>query len=290
MFKERSINILNSTLFYLEQGEGCPVLFLHGMPVSSQIWRNIIPKLSNHSRCIAPDLIGMGQSGKPNIEYTVFDHIQYIEAFIEALDLNQITLVMHGWGSVIGLEYARRYPDRIKGVACYESHIRPMRDLNVLSLPVQQLIHDLDGMRDLEKLIVQENFLVERFLPMSILKDMDSDLIQNYIRPFKTLASRKPLLTYAKELPIGENMTPVKALVQQSAEYLVESDMPKALLYTVPGFITTMSTIAWAKINFSNLSVYDLGEGLHFAQETQPDLFASALNEWLLSIYSSEEV
>jgi len=133
------MEVLGSNIHYVEQGQGDPIVFLHGMPASSYMWRDVIPKLAGSARCIAPDLIGMGQSDKPDIEYTVFDHIKYIEKFIEELGLENMTLVLHGWGSVIGLDYAMRHPEKIKAIAFYEAHLAAFQDWSHLSLPLQEL-------------------------------------------------------------------------------------------------------------------------------------------------------
>lgn len=115
------VTVHGSKMHYIEAGSGDPILFLHGVPTSCYLWRNIIPHLSTLGRCIAPDLIGFGHSDKPDIQYTVFDHIKYLEGFIEALGLKKITLVMHGWGGVIGFDYAMRHEKNCKGLAFYEA-------------------------------------------------------------------------------------------------------------------------------------------------------------------------
>ena len=281
--KQQRIAVLGHTMHYVEQGQGAAILLLHGIPVSSIIWRNIMPTLSSYGRCIAPDLMGMGQSDKPDIEYTIFQHIECIEAFIEALGLTSMTLVMHGWGSVVGFEYARRYPEKVNALAFYESHIRPMVDWQMLSLPVQQLVYDLQSSEDLDTEIVDRNFLLEKFLPMGMLCELDSEVMAQYQAPFAMPEYRKPLLTYARELPIGPERTPVMQLVQGYSKYLCQTDIPKCMLYGIPGFITTISTVAWAKINLSSLHLCDLGEAFHFAQETQPEIFAKTLMKWYIS-------
>lgn len=281
--KQQHIAVLGHTMHYLEQGQGQAILLLHGIPASSIIWRNIMPTLSSYGRCIAPDLMGMGQSDKPDIEYTVFQHIECIEAFIEALGLTSMTLVMHGWGSVLGFEYARRHPEKVNALAFYESHIRPMVDWKMLALPVQQLVYDLQSSEDLDAEIVDRNFLLEKFLPMGMLSELDSEVMAQYQAPFAMPEYRKPLLTYVHELPIGLKKTPVMELIQGYSKFLCETDIPKCMLYGMPGFITTISTVAWAKINLSSLHLCDLGEAFHFAQETQPEIFAKALTKWYIS-------
>src|SRR5579872_1683639 len=123
-YPSKFVEIFGSKIHYVEAGSGDPILFLHGIPASCYVWRNVIPHLSSLGRCIAPDLIGMGQSDKPNIEYTISDHIKYIEKFIDALKLRRVTLVMHGWGSVIGFSYAMQHEENCKGLVFYEAYLR----------------------------------------------------------------------------------------------------------------------------------------------------------------------
>ncbi|MEL7232893.1 MAG: alpha/beta fold hydrolase, partial [Chloroflexota bacterium] len=125
-FESRFVDVHGSKMHYVDVGEGAPVLFLHGNPTSSYLWRNIIPHMSDHARCIAPDLIGMGKSDKPDIPYRFDDHYRYITGFIEALDLTNITLVIHDWGSALGFHYAMQHEDNVKGVAFMEAIVRPM--------------------------------------------------------------------------------------------------------------------------------------------------------------------
>ena len=124
-FASHFVEVAGSRMHYLDEGEGDPILFLHGNPTSSYLWRNIIPHVTSMGRAIAPDLIGMGKSDKPDIEYTFFDHVKYVEGFIEKLDLKHITLVIHDWGSALGFHYAMRHPDNVKGLAFMEAIIAP---------------------------------------------------------------------------------------------------------------------------------------------------------------------
>src|SRR5579863_576460 len=134
--------VLDSQMHYLEQGSGDPILLLHGMPSSSSVWRKVLPFLAPLGRCIAPDLIGMGKSGRPDLAYTIEDHIRYIEAFIEAKKLKNLTLVLHGWGSLIGFDYAMRHEANCKGLVFYESFLRPLQGSD-LSLAYQEQLREL---------------------------------------------------------------------------------------------------------------------------------------------------
>jgi haloalkane dehalogenase len=134
------VKVLGSEMHYLSEGSGDPVIFLHGAPVSSYLWRNIIPKISTKAHCIAPDFIGMGDSDKPAIEYTISDHIQYFEGFIEALKLKKFTLVMLGLGSVVGTVYAQKNPEKISGLVFLESFLYIPKNLQEVPMLIQELM------------------------------------------------------------------------------------------------------------------------------------------------------
>jgi len=271
-----------SKIHYIEDGQGDPVVFLHGMPTSSYLWRNIIPSLADEARCIAPDLIGMGNSDKPDIDYTVFEHIRYIDGFIETLNLKNITLVLHGWGSVIGFDYARRHPNNVKALAFFESHVRPITDWDKLSLPVQQLMNLLHRPGASYQAVVEENYLVDKLLPNGVLRPLTSEELAHYRKPFETPESRKPLWQYVQDLPLGEGETEVVKLIERYSEWLQKAPQPKLMLYAIPGFITTIETVQWAKDHLPNLTLIELQDALHFAQESMPDIFSHALREWYL--------
>ncbi len=277
-------NALGSKMHYIEQGSGDPVLFIHGMPTSSYLWRNIIPCLADKAHCIALDLIGMGHSDKPDIGYTFLDHINYVEAFIKALNLKNITLVMHGWGSIIGFNYACRHESNIKGLAFLESHIRPTTDWDMLSLPVKQLATLLNRPGASYRAIVEQNYLVNKLLPNGVLRKLSAEEIARYSEPFPTPESRKPLWQYIQELPLGEEESEVVSSIETYSKWLQQSSLPKLMMYAVPGFITTMETIEWGKEHLKNLTLVALQDALHFAQESVPDQMSKALREWYLQL------
>ncbi len=278
------VEVHGSKMHYLQKGSGDPILFIHGMPTSSYLWRNIIPGLSDLGTCIAPDLIGMGQSDKPDIEYTAFDHIKYLEGFIKALDLKNITLVLHGWGSVMGFDYASRFENNIKGLAFYESHIRPNVEWDMLSLPVQQLATLLNRPGASYQAIVEHNYLIKKLLPHGVLRKLTDVELAFYAKPFQTKESRKPLWQYILELPLGANEGEVVELIGRYSQWLTQSTSPKLLMYAMPGFTTTIETVQWAKNNLPNITVVELPDALHFAQESIPQLFAEELRAWYLSL------
>lgn len=283
-FESKYIEVLGSKLHYIDEGQGDPILFLHGIPTSSYLWRNVIPTLSPHARCIAPDLIGMGKSDVPNIEYRVFDHIHYIEEFITTLDLKNITLMVHGWGSVIGLDIAMRYPERFKGIAFLESHIRPVTDWSMVSLPVQELSVVLSAPDGGYDVIMNSNYFVNKVLPGGVLRKLTEEEMEHYRAPFLRPNACKPLWQYLQDLPLGDGPEDVVDLISGYSKKLQLSNLPKLMMYAVPGYITTISTVEWARDSLPNLKMVDVGDALHYAQETNPVRIATELKQWLKSL------
>lgn len=279
-FESKFVEVNGSKIHYVDEGEGDVMLFLHGIPTSNYLWRNIIPQLSKNVRCIAPDLIGMGKSDKPDIKYSIFDHIKYIEGFIKALKLKNITLVMHGWGSVIGFHYAMEHPENIRALVFYESHVRATVRWDMLSLPVQQFASLFSDEETTYQEVMKNNFFINTALPTGILRDLKDEEFARYREPFETEESRKPLLQYIRELPVGNGPDDVVEMMRDYSEKLKHSNIPKLMFYAVPGFITTIDTVKWAIDNLPNLEVRDLGEALHFVQETNPKLFSDELMDW----------
>lgn len=274
--------VLGSTIYYLQCGEkGDPILCLHGVPCSSYLWRAVLPALSQHGRCIAPDLMGMGQSGSPGVPYTIIDQIRYLEAFIEALDLQQITLVLHGWGSVVGLDIAARMPNRFKGLVFCESHLRPISHWEDLSLPAQELISQFGTEVQSRRRLVQENFLLEEWLPSYVMKTLSQADIDAYQAPYRSPVSREVLLQYARELPRGTGLDEATRVIANYSNWLRETELPKLLTYGIPGFMTTMGTVSWAKENLSNLTLAEMPDALHFIPQSSPRVFELAVSDWL---------
>lgn len=277
------VKIKDSNLHYIEAGEGDPILFIHGIPASAYLWRNIFPALSNHGRCIAVDLIGMGKSDKPDIPYRIFDHIEYIQAFVDALNLKNVTYVLHGWGSVVGFAIAMRNGANTKAIAFYEAHVLPPHDWHSLSLPIQQFAAMLKDQDMSYRAIISDNYFINKILPRSVLRELTKEEIAHYREPFPTAESRKPLWQYVQDLPLGDGPADVIQLMEEYCAALEKSSIPKLMLYSIPGFVTTMNTVIWCREHLKNLSLVDLGAALHFAQETNPIAFRNALAEWYLS-------
>jgi haloalkane dehalogenase len=282
MLKGKSVDILGSSMHYLEAGEGEPILFLHGIPMSSHVWRNIIPHLARLGRCIAPDLIGFGQSAHPDIAYTLQDHITYIEKFIATLGLKHITLIMHGWGSVIGFDYAMRHESNCKGLAFYEAFLRSLEP-NDAALPFQEQIESW------QEIMMNGPAMIDKIISPLTIHDLSEEDLEVYRQPFVKKDSGKPLAQYLKELPNGKQESDIDDLIANYTKKLTRSKLPKLMLYSVPGFVTTIATVMWAKKHLPNLEIADVGEELHLAQESNPELIGETISVWLQSVEQNNE-
>lgn len=282
LYKSHFASVLGSNMHYHDEGEGDPILFLHGVPSSSYLWRNVIPHVAKSGRCIAPDLIGLGQSDKPDIKYTTEDHIRYIDAFIASLGLKNITLVMHDWGSVIGLDYAMRHPENVKSVVVLEGYWRACSDECSLSLPFQQVVADVRSFisEKVVDMMAMANYFFDRVFPNYTFHQLPAEAMTRYRSFIKSPQCVKPLLQYLKELPSGKNDSASKQIIQRYSSSLVQSAMPKLMFYAIPGFNTTVDTLIWAKNHLKNLVQIDLGDGLHYLPETHPDVIGQKIAEW----------
>lgn len=282
-YKSQYVDVLGSKIHYIEQGQGDPILFLHGMPTSSYVWRNVIPHLAKLGRCIAPDLIGMGKSDKPSIEYTIFDHIKYIEKFIETLNLKRLLIVGHGWGSIIGFHYATLHPKNCRGLVFYEAYLRAQNGTDA-SLPYQEQILALQQYEKMHDLTVNGTYFIDKILPQSMLRSLTERELSFYREPFLNAGDGKPLYQYLQELIRSDDKNKVDMLIANYSKKLTESTLPKLMLYSLPGFITTIDTILWAKQHLQNIEVVEIGEDLHYAQESNPALMGETISVWMQGI------
>jgi haloalkane dehalogenase len=274
------VTVHGSKMHYVRQGKGNPVVFIHGMPTSSYIWRNIIPAVAKHADCIAVDLIGMGKSDKPLIQYTVHDHIKYFTGFIQALGLSHFSLVMHGWGSVIGFSYASHHEKQVTGLAVLEGYVH-VPPLHELPLPVLELAQMAKDRKKLERLIVDENYFVEKLLPSITLKKMSTQELAEYAEPFKAKENRQVLLQFMLDQPYYNAKSTERKLIDTYSLWLQRTSIRKLLMYGIPGFLTPMSTVSWAMDHLPNLTVVEVGQGLHYLPETRAAEIAQTLSGWI---------
>ncbi len=291
-FTKRSIEIGESSIAYVDEGAGQPVLFLHGNPTSSYLWRNIIPYVVDAGyRAVAPDLIGMGDSGKPDIGYTLQDHLAYMDGFIDALDLNDTVLVIHDWGSVIGMRHARLNPDQVAAVAFMEAIVPPalpMPSYEAMGPQMGPLFRDLRTPGVGEKMVLEGNFFVGTILPrMGVARPLTDAEMAAYRAPYPTPQSRLPTLQWPREIPIGGVPAFAETEVVKNGEWLLASPLPKLMFYAEPGALAPKPVVDYLTVNVPNLEVRFLGAGTHFVQEDHPHLIGQGLVDWLRRIDQS---
>jgi len=278
-FESKYIDIEGSKIHYVDVGSGDPILFLHGNPTSSYLWRNIIPHLSSSGRCIAMDLIGMGKSDKPDIEYRFVDHVKYVEGFIEKLGLANITLVIHDWGSALGFHYAMRHEDNIKGIAFMEAILKPTTWTEFpkdIKTGFQLLRTPLIGWL----MIVGMNIFIEKILPSTTVRTLTEKEMNFYREPFTRMKDRKPVWRWPNEIPIDGKPADVTEIVQAYNRRLKESDLPKLLFFANPGAILKEPGVKWCQKNLKNLTTVDIGQGIHYLQEDNPHMIGAELLKW----------
>lgn len=278
-FESHFIEVHGAKMHYIDVGEGDPVLFLHGNPTSSYLWRNIIPYMSDRTRCIAPDLIGMGKSDKPDIAYRFVDHYKYINGFIEALDLKNITLVIHDWGSGLGFHYAMQNEDNVKGIAFMEAIIRPV---TWTAFPgafgVLFRLFRTPGIGEL--INGRLNFFVTRVIPVSVVRPLTKAEKDYYAAAYPNYADRKPVWQWPREIPINGAPADNHALIDAYWQKLQQSSLPKLLLAAEPGALMPASTVKELQDKLPNLTVEHIGPGQHYVQEDNPHGIGEALQKW----------
>lgn len=271
--------VLDSALHYVDEGEGDPIVFLHGNPTSSYLWRNVIPVLADEGRCLAPDLIGMGQSDKPELEYTFADHARYLDAWFDALDLRNVTLVVHDWGSALGIYWARRHPERVQAIAMMEPIVEAIGWDDFIP-PLVELFQGFRTPGMGEQMVLEENMFVEKVLPAAILRQLSEDEMNVYRAPFLDPESRKPTLAFPRQLPIAGEPPEIIELIEESATWLAQSPVPKLLLTFEPGGLLDGPAVERLRDKMANLELQKIGPGLHYVQEDQPQAIGEAVRDW----------
>lgn len=267
---------------YHETGEGDAIVFLHGNPTSSYLWRNIIPHLAGMGRCIAPDLIGQGDSDKLDDtspgSYRFVDHRRYLDGLLDQLDLgDNITLVIHDWGSALGFDWANRHRDRVAGIAFMEAIVRPVTwdEWPEAATGIFQGFRSPAG----EEMVIEKNLFVEAVLPASILRPLSPEEHDEYRRPFVEPEHRRPTLTWPREIPLAGEPADVVEIVQRYADWLSASDLPKLFVNADPGAILTGPQREFVR-GWPNLTEVTVA-GNHFIQEDSPHEIGAAIAEWL---------
>ena len=282
-YPKKKIEVLGKQMAYVEMGEGDPVVFQHGNPTSSYLWRNIMPYAQDSGRCIALDLIGMGDSDKLENSgperYTFAEHSEYFDAALEALAVtSKVTFVIHDWGSALGFHWANRHRDAVKGICYMEGIVRPVTwdEWPDAARSVFQGFRSEAG----ETMVLEHNVFVERVLPGSILRELSEEEMNAYRRPFAAPGEdRRPTLTWPRQIPIGREPADVVAVVEAYAEWLYTSAVTKLFDPANPGTILHGPQREFCRTwpNQTEVTV----KGSHFIQEDSPDDIGRALRDWL---------
>ncbi|MFP6652577.1 MAG: haloalkane dehalogenase [Dehalococcoidia bacterium] len=282
-YPRKRVAVLDTEIAYVDTGEGDPVVFLHGNPTSSYLWRNVIPKVEGGARCLAPDLVGMGDSGKAlDGSYRFVDHVRYIDAWFDALGLtSNMTLVCHDWGSALAFHWAHRHPERVKGIAYMEAIVGPLTWDNW----PDSATRIFQGMRSDagEGMVLEKNMFVERVLPASVIRELTGEEMEVYRKPYlEPGESRRPTLTWPREIPIEGEPTDVHEIATAYSRWLASSDVPKLFINAEPGAILTGDQREFCRTwpNQQEVTV----KGSHFIQEDSPAEVGDAISEWLGSI------
>jgi haloalkane dehalogenase len=268
---------------FVDTGSGDPIVFLHGNPTSSYLWRNVIPHLSGLARCLAPDLVGMGRSGKSGSgSYRLADHARHLDAWFQAMGLERrVTLVGHDWGSALAFDWARRHEAAVKGIVYMEAIVRP---LTWDEWP-EGARRVFQGMRSEagEEMVLKRNLFVERILPNSVLRGLGEEEMTAYRAPYlESGESRRPTLTWPREIPIDGEPAEVVEAVQAYADWLGRSPVPKLFINAEPGSILTGSQREFCRAwpNQTEATV----AGSHFLQEDSPDEIGRTIAAWYAAL------
>lgn len=271
-FEPRFVEIEGHTMHYVEQGEGDPILFLHGNPEWSYIWRNIIPIAARRGRCIAPDMIGMGKSSKPSIAHSYFDHMLYIDSFVRKLNLRNITLVIHDWGGAFGFDYAIRNPGNVKAIAFHEA-VNCTYTWETFPPIFRDYFRKFRSPEIGWKLICEDNVFIEKILTGGIVRKLSEEELNHYRAPFPTAESRRPLWTMPNWVPIAEDRIDATWYAIKAIEdRLPTLKMPMLMWWAEPGaLVHDEKKVEFLRQRLDGLEVVKFPRGVHFFQEDYPD-------------------
>ena len=277
-----TIELLDSFISYRDTGDGeVAVVFLHGNPLSSYCWRNVIPHVAGRARCLAPDLIGMGESGKPDIAYRFADHARYLDAWFDAVAPPAVVIVGHDWGGSLGMDWASRHGSRVRGIAVIETFLRPVR-WNEMPPAAAERFRGFRSPQG-EEMILEKNMMIESNLALTVAGGLAKFDLDVYRAPFLKPASRKPMLVWTREFPLDGEPADVTKLVQDYGRWMAETPGVPKLLMTMDNGVGLGSPemLTWAAETFASAEIVSVGPGGHQAPEDQPVRIGQAVAEWL---------
>lgn len=275
-------HVLGSAVHHVEMGTGRTVVFLHGNPASSYIWRRILPEVGP-GRLLAPDLIGMGSSGQPDLEYSFADHACYLDAWFDEQALDDVVLVGHDWGGALAFDWAARHPGRTAGVAFFESVVRPLAEDEV-SPGARARARLVRTPGDGERFVLESDDFVSSAFRAGVVDPVTERDLSVYLTPFPTPRSRRPILAWARQLPFGDVDPARLGRLESYQPWLRTSPEVPKLLVTFEGSATLLvrdEMVAWCRANVAGLEVVPGGIAGHHAQEDQPVAIGKALSGWL---------
>jgi haloalkane dehalogenase len=285
LYKKQRRRVLGSEMAYVEVGAGDPIVLLHGNPTSSYLWRNVIPHLQQFGRCIAPDLIGMGDSEKLTDSgpgsYRFVEHRRYLDALLEALDVRErVTFVVHDWGSALGFDWANRHRDAVKGIAFMEAIVAPQGPDHWDAMGMR---HALEALRSEagEEMVLENNYFIEHILPNAIQRELSDEEMAEYRRPFAEPGEgRRPTLSWPREIPIDGEPADVSAIANDYANWLGTSSIPKLFIKAEPGASLVNDTLVNLVRGWPALTEKTVA-GIHFVQEDSPDEIGRIIADWM---------
>lgn len=285
-FEKKQVEVLGKKMAYIDEGKGDPIVFLHGNPTSSYLWRNVMPHLTAQGRCIAPDLIGMGDSEKLDASgpgrYTFNEHRNYLDELLYQLDVtDNIIFVIHDWGSALGFDWCCRHQEAIQGIAYMEAIVKPLSwdEWPENARGIFQGFRSEAG----EEMILEKNLFIEAVLPNSIIRDLTEEEMAVYRAPFEAPGEdRRPTLTWPRQIPIEGEPVEVVEVVEAYGRYLSQSQVPKLLVNADPGSILAGPVLDYCRTwpNQSEVTV----KGLHFIQEDSGDDIGKAVSDFVADI------
>ena len=284
-YEKKQREVLGQSMAYIDEGQGDPIVFLHGNPTSSYLWRNVIPHVLSLGRCIAPDLIGMGDSQKlPDSgpgSYTFVDHRRYLDALLDRLGVRErVTLVVHDWGSALGFDWAYRHQDAVRGIAYLEAIAMP-RHWSEMPEPLRQTFQALRSPAG-EQMVLEQNFFIEVLLPSGMLRRLTEEEMQAYRRPWAQPGEgRRPMLSWPRQAPYDGEPADVTEIVTTYGAWLSHSPIPKLFIQGEPGGMAP-SERAFCRSFPAQREV--TVPGIHFLQEDAPDEIGIALANWLRTL------
>ena len=282
-YEKKRAEVLGLEMAYVDEGDGDPIVFLHGNPTSSYLWRNIMPYVADQGRIIAPDLIGMGDSAKlPNSgpdSYTFVEHRQYLDGLLDQIGVSErVTFVIHDWGSALGFDWSNRHREAVAGIAYMEAIVAPVADWSAFP---EQAVGIFQGFRsdEGENMVLEKNLFVEAVLPGSIIRDLTDEEMAIYRAPFlEPGESRRPTLTWPRQIPIAGSPPDVVEIVNDYGQWLATSQIPKLFVKANPGALASGPQLEICR-SWPNQTEVEVA-GTHFCQEDSPDEIGAAIAEW----------